>query len=120
MSDAKLLYVTAPSPDIASSLANALIEKRAAACVNILPNMQSVYRWDDAIETAQECVLIVKTTNKQIEAARDLILSAHPYETPCILDIEINQTGSNPVFTEWLATCVAPERKDQGTSSNKR
>lgn len=115
MSDAKLLYVTAPSPDAASRLANALIEKRVAACVNILPEMRSVYRWNEAIETAEECVMLVKTTDTQVNAARDLILAAHPYETPCILDIEINRSGTNPAFAAWLATCVAPDPEDIGS-----
>ena len=96
MTDATFLYVTAPDVKSARSLASALVEARLAACVNILPQMQSVYRWEGKIETADECVLFVKTTAAQSEATRDLILEQHPYDTPCVAALDISATGSNP------------------------
>ncbi|MEL7490043.1 MAG: divalent-cation tolerance protein CutA [Pseudomonadota bacterium] len=112
MCQPKLLYVTAPSMESAKSLASTLVEKRAAACVNILPKMHSIYRWKDNIETAEECVLIVKTVAAKTEAVRDMIIAAHPYETPCVIELSADGPGTNTAFAEWIAECVEPGKKE--------
>lgn len=97
-----LLYVTAPDAAMADQIGRALVEERLAACANILPEMRSVYRWRGAVETADEAVLIVKTTKAAARLARDRILALHPYETPCIMAIPLAGDGSNPAYLDWV------------------
>lgn len=105
-----ILYATAPDLDTAQTLARALIEERAAACVNIIPGMTSFYRWKDAVEEASETVMIVKTSATSATAARDLICSLHPYETPAILALNVDESASSAPFLQWIeAQTGAPE-----------
>ncbi|GAB4520224.1 MAG: divalent-cation tolerance protein CutA [Amphiplicatus sp.] len=96
------LYATAPDVDTARKLAAALVEKKLAACVNILGGSTSIYRWRGAVETAEEATLIVKTHECAASAARDLILRLHPYETPCVAALRVDPDASNPAFLEWI------------------
>lgn len=96
------LYVTAPDETTAAKLAEGLVEARLAACVNIIPGMRSVYRWEGRIESANELVLIVKTTADTAPAARDLIRRLHPYELPSIVAFEASSGASNPDFLAWI------------------
>ena len=99
----KLLYVTTPSLADAETLARRLVDSNLAACVNILPQMRSVYRWDGDVETAEESVLIVKTSSNIASTARDFIVTHHPYETPCVIALDVSDRASNPDFLEWVA-----------------
>ncbi len=99
----RFLYCTAPDAATAGAIAEALVNERLAACVNILPSMESIYRWNDAIEHANETVLIVKTTSASAPAASARIAALHPYDTPAIAAIEVKQSGSNAAFLNWIA-----------------
>jgi periplasmic divalent cation tolerance protein len=100
------LYATAPDATIASALAETLVEAEAAACVNILPGVSSVYRWRGAIETSAECALLIKTTAGAAARARDLLLRDHPYETPAIVALPIEPQFSSANFLRWIAENV--------------
>lgn len=100
------LYVTAPDRETADAIAKALIEDGACACVNIIPGMISVYRWEGRIERAEECVLIVKTAEKSAGRCRDLITSLHPYDVPAIAAIRIEEALSSPAFCAWVKASV--------------
>lgn len=76
------VYVTAPR-DSASQLAEELVEKRLAACVNRVP-CQSVYRWNGEIHDDEEVILFAKTTDEHYETLRDWVEENHPYDVPCI------------------------------------
>ncbi len=102
------LYATAPDDATARMIADALIEARLAACVNILGAAASVYRWKGAIERADEIVFLAKTTADNATRARDLILRLHPYETPAVAAINIEQASSNPAFLAWIGDECAP------------
>lgn len=102
MAEISFLYVTAPDETAAAKLADGLIEARLAACVNIIPGMRSVYRWEGRVESANELVLIVKTTRAEAQAACDLVRRLHPYETPAIVAFEAAKAGSNPAFLSWI------------------
>lgn len=106
MNGVTFLYVTAPTEDIASTIARALVESCAAACVNIIPGMKSVYRWQDRIEEGAEVVLIVKTTSDRAAHVRDLILASHPHDNPAIAAISIDEANSSRSFCDWIrANC---------------
>jgi periplasmic divalent cation tolerance protein len=103
MAAIRFLYVTAPDEAAARKIADGLIEARLAACVNIIPGMRSVYRWEGKIESANELVLIVKTTAAAASAARDLIRKLHPYELPCVVALAADEDGSNADFLAWIS-----------------
>ena len=96
----KLLYVTCKDLEQARSIGRDLISERLAACVNILPGMESHYRWDGMIETATESVMIVKTTATLALKCSERVKSIHSYETPCVLELDV--TGGNENYISWL------------------
>lgn len=98
-----LVFVSCP-PDAADALASALVERRLAACVNVLPGLRSVYRWNDAVERADESLLIAKTTTAGYAALEAAIVALHPYELPEVLAVDI--AAGLPAYLQWLAAAV--------------
>jgi periplasmic divalent cation tolerance protein len=106
MREAVLIYTTWPGPVEAETAGRALVEAGLAACVNILPGMRSVYRWQGAVEASDEAVMIVKTTCEAREAAMTAIRKAHPYETPAIIALSV--IAGDPGYLAWIADSVTP------------
>ncbi len=104
MTDKKLVLTTASSSDEARRIARALVERRLAACVNILPQIESVYRWKGKVEEAQEWLLIIKTTAAGFERVRDVIRELHSYELPECVCVSI-EDGS-PEYLKWIGEAV--------------
>jgi periplasmic divalent cation tolerance protein len=102
----RLVYVTCPGPDVAERIARALVERRLAACGNVLPGATSVYRWNGTIETAAETILILKTTLPRLPPAMEAIRSLHPHETPAILAFAPD--AIDPRFAAWLDAETRP------------
>ena len=100
-----MIYMTAADEAGAARLAEALVERRLAACVNILPGVRSVYRWQGRIERAAEVALVAKTTAEKVEALTAEVRRLHPYECPCVVALPI--AGGNAAFLEWVAREVA-------------
>ncbi|PWC32178.1 divalent-cation tolerance protein CutA [Azospirillum sp. TSO22-1] len=100
--DLVFAYVTASSPDEARRIGRALVEERLAACVNILPGMISIYRWQGAVETAEETVLIAKTRADLFEALSARVKELHSYEVPCVVELRLGR--GNPDYLGWLET----------------
>ena len=87
MTDKILVLTTAGSRDEARKIGRALVERLLAACVNIVPQVGSIYRWEGEVEEAEEWLLIVKTTRAAFERVRDAINELHSYDVPeCIAD----------------------------------
>ncbi len=82
------------------------VERRLAACVNILPHMTSIYRWQGAVENAREWQLHLKTAEWRYPALEEWLLSHHDYDTPEILATPV--TGS-PAYLRWIAKETAPD-----------
>jgi periplasmic divalent cation tolerance protein len=80
-----VIYSTSGTAKEAQKIARALLEEKLVACVNIIPKMESIYRWKGKIEEASECILIAKTTEKNVEKAIQKIRSLHSYEVPDIV-----------------------------------
>ncbi len=95
-----LVYITIDSNDAAEDLGKKLIEENLAACVNILPGMTSFYRWQGAVETAKEAVLIAKTRTSLIDRLTLRVKSWHSYTVPCVVVVPIE--GGNPDFLKWI------------------
>jgi periplasmic divalent cation tolerance protein len=97
---AVLIYTTYPSLAEAERIGKVVLEKRLAACVNILPGMISHYWWQGAIERGEEVVMIIKTRASLAEAVRAEVKALHSYTTPAILVLPI--TGGEPGYLSWL------------------
>jgi periplasmic divalent cation tolerance protein len=97
------LLVLTNLPDVASAekLAHALIESRAAACVNVLAACRSIYRWQGAVETADEIPLLIKTSAANYPRVEALVRAQHPYDVPELIATPI--THGLPVYLDWLA-----------------
>jgi len=98
------LLVLSNLPDRASAekLAEALIHKRVAACVNILAPCRSVYRWKGAVQHAEEYPVLIKTTRERYAALEAAIREVHPYELPEIVAVPIER--GLPAYLDWVAT----------------
>ncbi|HJU70707.1 MAG TPA: divalent-cation tolerance protein CutA [Paucimonas sp.] len=101
MSQALLVLTNLPDASTAQKLARQLVEQKLAACVNILPAVQSVYRWQGAVEEAVEVTLFIKTMQACYMELQSTILSAHPYQTPEIIAVAIDQ--GLPAYLDWMA-----------------
>jgi periplasmic divalent cation tolerance protein len=100
MDRAVFVYTTYPSIVEAEQAGRAIVERRIAACVNILPGMISHYRWQGAIERAEEVVMIIKTRASLAEAVRDAVKQMHSYTTPAVLFLPLE--GGDPAYLDWL------------------
>ena len=98
----RLVYMTFPSREAALPVARYLIEARLAACVNLLPTMTSVYRWDGRIAEETEVVLIAKSTEERLAALKAAVLERHPYGLPCIVAVNLDKAASHAPFIEWI------------------
>jgi periplasmic divalent cation tolerance protein len=105
--DAIVVFLTAPSGEEATRLADLLIGAHLAACVQILPEMESVYRWQGQIERQSEILLIVKTTTGKFGELEREVRALHSYETPEIVAVPI-VAGSQP-YLDWLSESVRPQ-----------
>ena len=100
MERAVFVYTTYPSVVEAEKAGRALIERTLAACVNILPGMVSLYRWQGAIERGEEAVMIIKTRASLAEAVQATVKELHSYDTPAILVLPIE--GGEVGYLGWL------------------
>ena len=81
-------------------LATHLVEKRLAACVNVIPQIYSVYRWKDAIERDSEHLLLIKTIDNKVDALREALFAMHPYEVPEFVVLTIDKLSD--AYRSWL------------------
>lgn len=106
MERAIFVYTTYPSVVEAETAGKALVERRLAACVNILPGMISHYAWQGAVERAEEVVMIIKTRASLAEPVRAAVKDMHSYSTPAILVLSIESVDSS--YLEWLLAETEP------------
>ncbi len=104
MTDKILVLTTAGSKEEAAKIARTLVDRLLAACVNIVPHVTSIYRWEGEIEEAEEWLLIVKTTRAALERVQEAIMEMHSYEVPeCIgLSIDDGSVG----YLSWIGQSV--------------
>ncbi len=107
MTDKRIVLTTAASEEEARKIARALVDRRLAACVNIVPQITSIYRWQGAVEEAGEWLLIVKTTVVHFGQVRQAIAELHSYDLPECLCLAI-EDGS-PAYLQWIAESVSAE-----------
>lgn len=100
MTDAVVVLCTCETELQAKHIAENLVRSRLAACVNIVPGLQSIYRWQDKLETAHEILLLVKTTRERFPALRDRVKELHAYDTPEIIALPVSDGSAD--YLSWL------------------
>lgn len=100
-----LCLITAPDREVADRIARTLVDERLAACVNILPGITSVYRWEGAVETGEEVLLMAKTMRTRLDALTVRVKQLHPYDVPEVIAVGIE--GGLPAYLGWIAAETA-------------
>jgi periplasmic divalent cation tolerance protein len=104
--DALIIFTTFPTAEMARTAVRTLVEERLAACGNILPQVESIYRWKGEVEMAPEVLVLLKTTIDRCQLLEQRIKSLHPYEVPEILALRV-ETGSWS-YLQWVAESCVP------------
>ena len=104
--DTYLVITHLPDRDSAARLAHALVEKRLAACINILSSCRSIYRWKGKVEDAEEFPMLIKTTRSRYPELEAAIRAGHPYELPEIIAVPL--AGGLPAYLEWVEAETRP------------
>jgi periplasmic divalent cation tolerance protein len=102
-----IVMTNLPNAQAAEAIASTLVKSRLAACVNLLPAVQSVYRWQGKVERATEVTLLIKTTQRHYAALEAAIRAAHPYELPEVIALPV--TTGLPSYLQWVITETTPE-----------
>jgi periplasmic divalent cation tolerance protein len=105
MTDKIVVFSTCASAEEAQRMARALVEKRLAACVNVIPGIRSVYRWKDAIEDEEEVLLLIKTSRPLLEELREEIERLHSYEVPEVIALSI--VDGSERYLSWMTRELA-------------
>jgi periplasmic divalent cation tolerance protein len=104
MTDKRIVLSTAGSESEAHKIARHLVENQLAACVNIVPRIESIYRWQGKVESSREWLLLIKTSAERFPEVRDAIRDLHSYELPECIAIGIEE--GSPEYLQWLASSV--------------
>ncbi len=104
---AKIMYMTAPNQQEALHIGRTLVERRLVACINILGPVNSVFWWDNSVQTAKEVAFIAKTSDENVEETLAVATALHSYETPCAVILPIVD-GAAP-FLSWLEAQTSKE-----------
>ncbi len=99
MENIRVVFISVPR-DEANTLAKGLVTNRMAACVNIVPQIESYFWWDDKVEQEKESLLIVKTTHQKFEKMRNWVLENHPYDVPEIIALPLAEGLSD--YIDWV------------------
>lgn len=105
MTNARIVMTTVGLKEVADRLAQQLVERQLAACVNIVGPIRSIYRWRDKVENEAEYLLLAKTTAESAAQLRAALKTLHPYELPECVEIAV--TGGSEEYLAWLAAEVS-------------
>jgi periplasmic divalent cation tolerance protein len=95
-----IVFATAPDLKVARAMANAALKSKLIACANLIPKIESHYRWQGKIESSAEVLMILKTRKSKLAALEKLILAKHPYDTPEFLVLPM--TAGNKKYLDWI------------------
>ncbi len=102
-----MVYVTCATEEEARTIAHSLLKDRLVACVNILPTIQSLYWWNDAMQNDREIAFFAKTTEENIDKVIERVKNLHSYDCPCIVSLPIENGNSD--FLKWITDTVKKE-----------
>ena len=100
-----VVLVTCPTRAQAVRIATAIVKQRVAACVNIVPGLTSIFRWQGKLERTREVLLVIKTTARRFSALARLVRSLHPYDVPEIISLPI--TAGHSPYLRWVRDSVS-------------
>ena len=95
-----LVYINFPNKECARQIGTALIEKQLAACVNIIPKIESIYQWEGKICVEEEVMAMVRTTASRYKQLEEYVVNNHPYDTPEVIAVPLSN-GSEP-YLNWV------------------
>jgi len=104
MTDKRIVLSTAGSEEEARKIARYLVENQLAACVNIVPHIESIYRWQSKVETSREWLLLIKTTSANFSTVKDAIRELHSYDLPECISVAIEDGSSE--YLDWIGESV--------------
>ncbi len=107
-SETTVVFCTCPDQATATRIADTLVEDRLCACVNLIPGIRSIYRWEGKPESAEEVLMLIKTRADRYPALEEAIRSMHPYELPEIIALPV-ETGL-PGYLKWVEQCTTVAR----------
>jgi len=102
--EAIVVYCTFPDVETARRIGRQLIEEKLAACVSLVPGVESIYRWQGAIETSAEVLALMKTTTWKYQMLENKIRELHPYEVPEIVSVRVD--GGSAPYLNWIEQSV--------------
>lgn len=102
----RFVYVTTKNREEAIKIGTTMVEEKFAACANILYGMESIYRWKGNVETAKECVLVLKTSYNNVGKLTRRIKELHSYDVPCVISLNIAEQEGNPDYLNWIRDSV--------------
>jgi periplasmic divalent cation tolerance protein len=102
---ANIVLSTASTREEAEQISRALVERRLAACVSLIPNLTSIYRWQGTMEESQEVLLLIKTSTERLPALEAALREMHSYEIPEFLVLAVE--SGNQAYLDWLFASVA-------------
>jgi len=101
-----VVLVTAPDREVAERLARALVGERLAACVNLVPGVRSIYRWEGELHDDEELLLVIKTTAARVDTLAERVSALHPYDLPEVLALPA--VGGSAGYLDWVAAESRP------------
>ncbi|MFZ1916693.1 MAG: divalent-cation tolerance protein CutA [Terriglobales bacterium] len=104
MTEPRVVLTTCSSLEEARHIARALVEQQLAACVNLVPQVESMYRWKGEVETSTEVLLVIKTTAGAFERLQAVVLKLHSYEVPECLELTV--TDGSKAYLNWIGESV--------------
>ena len=106
----RLMLCTCPDRETGQRLAESLVEERLAACVNLVPGLTSVYRWEGRVQQDSEVLLLIKTVEARVEPLSERLRQLHPYEVPEIIALPIASGLTD--YLNWVSECVSTVDRD--------
>ena len=97
-----VILVTTKDKEEARKISGVLLERKQAACVNIIPGVESMFRWDGEIQTEQECLMVIKSESKCYDAIEKTVKEFHSYDCPEVISLLIEE--GNPEYLQWLSS----------------
>ena len=108
MTNKRLVLTTAASRTEARSIALTLVERQLAACVNVIPRIESIYRWKGKVESSEECLLLIKTTADTFDRVKSALLELHSYELPECISLPIDEGSAS--YLKWIEESVLSQK----------
>lgn len=96
----QVVLVTAPDAETGAALGRALVAERLVACVNLVPGVRSIYRWEGRVEEDGEVLLVIKTRADRLAALRERVVALHPYDVPEVVALPV--VGGSPAYLDWV------------------